>query len=130
MTSLTGLVLLVVLAVEGFTILSVQQMIKLHIVLGLFLIGPVLWKSDTTGYRFIRYYGHHEAYVRKGPPHIVLRVLGPLVILSSLAVLGTGVGLIFDGHQHGHRPTIARDEHGLRAAGFQVVVELSCDLLG
>ncbi len=100
MTSMTGLVLLVLLAIEGFTVLSVQQMIKLHIILGLFLIGPVLWKCATTGYRFVRYYRHDEAYVRKGPPPIILRVLGPLVIVSSLAVLGTGVGLIFD-HQHG-----------------------------
>ena len=34
-----------------------------------------------------------QAYVRRGPPHPLLRVIGPLVILSTLTVLGTGLGL-------------------------------------
>ena len=44
-------------------------------------------------YRFARYYAGSAPYVRKGPPAPVLRVLGPLVILTSVAVLGTGVML-------------------------------------
>jgi hypothetical protein len=93
-TSLTGMVLLVMLAVEGYTILDVRGLISLHIFLGIMLIAPVVLKSATTMYRFVRYYQGKPAYVRKGPPHIVLRVLGPVVIVSSLAVLGTGVGLL------------------------------------
>jgi hypothetical protein len=50
--------------------------------------------AATTMYRFTRYYQHKPAYVRRGPPHIILRVLGPVVILSSLTVLGTGIGLL------------------------------------
>lgn len=94
LTSALGLILLVLLAVEGYTILDVRRMITLHIVLGLLLIGPVLAKTATTGYRFVRYYSGTPAYQRKGPPHLVLRVLGPLVILTSLAVLGSGVLLV------------------------------------
>lgn len=39
------------------------------------------------------------AYRRKGPPNIILR-LCPVVVVTRLAVLGTGVGLIFD-RRHG-----------------------------
>jgi hypothetical protein len=95
LTSVLGMVLLVLLAVEGFTILSVRQMIKLHLILGLILIGPVVAKCLTTGYRFINYYRGAPAYRHKGPPHVLLRVLGPVVIVTSLAVLGTGGALIY-----------------------------------
>ncbi len=99
LTSATGLVLLVLLAVEGVTILSVRQMITLHIFVGVLLLGPVLLKSGSTAYRFARYYRGSPAYQRKGPPHPLLRVLGPFVILSSLALLGTGIALILVGEQ-------------------------------
>jgi hypothetical protein len=94
LTSVVGVVLLGMLAVEGYTILDVHGMITVHIFLGIMLVGPILLKTATTMYRFVRYYQGKTAYVRKGPPHIVLRVLGPVVILSSVAVLGTGIGLL------------------------------------
>ena len=100
LTSVNGMVLLVLLAVEGFTVLSVRQMITVHVYLGVLLVGPVLLKCATTMYRFARYYRGAKPYVRKGPPHPVLRLLGPIVILSSLAVLGTGIGLILAGPEH------------------------------
>ncbi len=98
LTSATGMVLIALLAVEGVTILSVRQMITLHIFVGVLLLGPVLLKTGSTTYRFVRYYRGAPAYVKKGPPHPVLRVLGPFVILSSLALLATGITLIFVGH--------------------------------
>lgn len=100
LTAVNGMVLLGLLAVEGVTVLSVRSMITLHIYLGIVLIGPVLLKCASTVYRFARYYTGARHYVRKGPPHPILRVLGPLVILSSLAVLGTGIGLIGTGPVH------------------------------
>jgi hypothetical protein len=100
LTSMTGMVLLVLLAVEGFTVLSVQQMITLHVYLGVLLVGPVVLKCASTAYRFIRYYTGAAPYVRKGPPHVILRVLGPLVVMSSLALLGTGIALIEAGPDH------------------------------
>lgn len=100
LTAVNGMVLLILLAVEGVTILGVRQMITLHIYLGVLLVGPVLLKCASTIYRFARYYVGAEPYVRKGPPHPILRVLGPVVIASSLAVLATGVGLIYTGPQH------------------------------
>jgi hypothetical protein len=91
LTAMTGVILLLGFAVEGFTILSVRQMIVLHFVVGFLLVGPVVLKISSTLYRFARYYTGSRPYKRKGPPAPVLRVLGPLVILTSLAVLGTGV---------------------------------------
>jgi len=101
LTSTNGLLLLVLLAAEGVTILSVRQMITWHVAIGLVLVGPVLLKSASTAYRFWRYYSGKPAYVEKGPPHPILRVLGPIVLLTSLLVLGTGIGLVFTtpGHE-------------------------------
>jgi hypothetical protein len=94
LTSITGLVLVVMLAIEGYTILDVHGLITLHIFLGIMLIAPVLLKSASTIYRFARYDGGAAPYVRKGPPHPILRIIGPLVIVSSLLVLGSGAGLL------------------------------------
>jgi len=97
LTAALGLLLLVMLAVEGVTVLDVRGMLTLHMFLGLMLIPPVLFKSATTSYRFARYYRGAAPYVEKGPPHIVLRLLGPVVVLSSVALLGTGLVLILVG---------------------------------
>ena len=94
LTSVTGMLLIGLLAVEGLTILSIRGLITWHIFVGIALVGPVLLKTGTTVYRFTGYYTGRPAYVRKGPPHVILRVLGPLVIATSLAVLGTGLGLL------------------------------------
>jgi hypothetical protein len=94
LTSVTGMVLLVLLAVEGVTLLDVRGMISLHVFVGTMLVGPVVLKMATTGFRFARYYAGSPHYLRKGPPPAGLRVLGPLVILSSAAVIGTGLGLL------------------------------------
>lgn len=100
LTAVTGTLLLVLLAVEGITILSIEQLIALHVYLGLLLVGPVVLKGASAGYRFLRYYTRSRPYVRKGPPHPVLRILGPIVMASSLAVLGTGIALMYAGPAH------------------------------
>jgi len=97
LTALTGAVLLVLLAVEGFTLLRLHSMMTLHFFIGMLLIGPVLLKMGSTGYRFVRYYTGSVPYVRKGPPALPLRVLGPVVMLTSIGVMGTGVALALAG---------------------------------
>ena len=61
------------------------------------LIPPVLLKVASTGYRLVRYYRGSAPYVRKGPPPILLRVLGPLLVLSTGALLATGLALLVIG---------------------------------
>jgi hypothetical protein len=101
LTGLTGAVLLIGFAVEGVTILALHRLLTLHIFLGMLLIGPVALKVGSTCYRFARYYTGAVCYVRKGPPAPLMRLLGPFVILTSLAVLGTGVALAFSGPGNG-----------------------------
>jgi hypothetical protein len=94
LTVQTGAVLLLMLAVLGLTIVRIGQLRWLHLFLGLLLIGPVTLKLASTGYRFVRYYTLDPAYRRKGPPLLPLRLLGPLVVLSTLVVFASGVMLL------------------------------------
>jgi hypothetical protein len=93
-------VLIVLLAVLGLTIIRIGQLIWLHLFLGLLLIGPVALKMASTGYRFTRYYAGNRAYVRKGPPPIILRLIAPVVVLTTVIVFVTGVLLMFAGPTH------------------------------
>lgn len=94
LTAANGTLLTVLLFVEGLTILDVRGLITVHIFVGLLLVGPVLLKLASTGYRFLQYYTRKPAYVRRGPPSPVLRMLGPLVVVSTVAVIGTGALLL------------------------------------
>jgi hypothetical protein len=97
LTTVTGLVLIVLLAVLGITIVRIGQMLWLHLFLGLALLGPVALKLASTGYRFVRYYTSDPVYVRKGPPAPALRALAPLVVVFTLGVFLSGVVLLFLG---------------------------------
>jgi hypothetical protein len=45
----------------------------------------------------MRYYTGSAPYVRKGPPALPLRLLGPVVVATSAGVIGTGVALALAG---------------------------------
>lgn len=95
LTGAVAVALLVLLAAEGATIPFVGQLLGPHVFIGVMLIPPVALKMASTGYRFARYYTHSETYVRKGPPALPLRMLAPGVVLTTLALFGTGVALVF-----------------------------------
>ena len=97
LTSLTGMVLLILLFVEGMTLLSIHAMLPVHFFVGLWLIPPVLLKRASTLYRFTRYYMGNRAYRLVGPPPAILRLLGPVLVLSTIALFATGVGLMIAG---------------------------------
>jgi hypothetical protein len=97
LTAAAAVVLVVLLAALGVTILSIRPLIWWHVLLGMLLIPPVLLKLGSTGWRFVRYYGGTPEYVRRGPPLLPLRLMAPLVVASTLAVFGTGVGLLVAG---------------------------------
>ena len=101
LTALAGATIFVLLAVEGVTIVFLRPLIQVHFFVGMLLIGPVLLKVGSTGYRFVRYYTGAPEYLRKGPPALLLRLLGPVVVLTSLAVIGTGIGLAIGKPGHG-----------------------------
>jgi hypothetical protein len=94
LTGMTAAVLLVLFAAEGLTILRIRSLLTPHVFIGMLLIPPVLVKIGSTSWRFSRYYLGAPAYRRKGPPPPLLRLLGPVIVLLTLAVLATGVALL------------------------------------
>jgi len=97
LTAGAAALLLLLLAAEGATIPFIGRLIGPHIFIGMLLIPPVALKLASTGYRFARYYAGAGAYRRKGPPALLLRLMAPAVIVSTVALLGTGVGLLLAG---------------------------------
>jgi len=97
LTSMTGAVLIVLLAVLGITILRIHQLIWLHLFLGLVFLGPIVVKMASTGYRFVRYYTRSPAYRSKGPPEPLMRLTAPIVVASTVVVFATGILLLIVG---------------------------------
>ena len=87
-------VLLILLAAEGVTILRVRELLTPHVFIGMVLVPPVLLKVASTGWRFARYYRGVPAYRRKGAPPLLLRLLGPVVVILTVVLLASGVGLL------------------------------------
>src|SRR5690242_11373572 len=96
-TTATGVVLIVLLAVLGVTIVLIGQLTWLHLFLGLLLLGPVALKLASTGYRFVRYYTHDRRYVDRGPPIWPLRSIAPVVVATTAIVFASGIVLLFLG---------------------------------
>jgi len=93
LTALSGAVLFVLLGLIGITVLRVRALLPQHLFLGFVLIPPLAVKMASTGYRFARYYLGDPAYRRAGPPRLFLRLLAPVVVLSTIAVFVTGIEL-------------------------------------
>lgn len=94
LTSSVAAVIFVVLAIEGVTILRIGRLLDAHVFIGVLLIPIVLVKISSTTWRFAKYYRGDPEYRRKGPPALVLRLLGPLLIVLTLVVLASGVALV------------------------------------
>jgi hypothetical protein len=100
LTATTGVILVALLAVIGVTILRIGQLISVHLFVGLLLIGPVALKIATTGYRFLKYYSGNAVYRRQGPPQVVMRMIAPVVVLTTVVVFASGIVLMFQGPDH------------------------------
>lgn len=106
LTAWLGLLLLVLFLAQLITLFDVRGLITWHLSLGLLLLPPSLVKTATTGWRVARYYTGSQTYGQAGPPPLLLRLLGPLVVLTTLALLGTGILLIAVGSGHDHDPLL------------------------
>jgi hypothetical protein len=95
LTSSAAVLLLILLAAEGLTLPAIHALLRPHVFIGFALIPPVALKLGSTLYRFARYYTRAPAYRQKGPPPTLLRVLGPVVVLSTALLLASGVALLF-----------------------------------
>jgi hypothetical protein len=116
LTTLVAAALILLLAVEGATVLRIRSLLTLHAFVGMLLIPVIGLKLASTGWRALRYYRHADEYVRHGPPPLVLRVLvAPVLVLSTVVLFGTGVALLALDNVHG---TLV----GLHKASFVVWV--------
>jgi hypothetical protein len=103
LTAWTGVLLLAVIIAELVTLLDVTGLIGWHVGIGIVMVALTLMKSASTGWRIVRYYTGQTAYVRAGPPPTLLRLLGPLVVFTTLGVLGSGIALIAIGAEQSQR---------------------------
>ena len=116
LTAVVATILLLLLAIEGATLLQLRSLLTVHSFVGILLIPIIGLKLASTGWRTLRYYTHAPEYVEAGPPTVALRVLvAPLIVLSTIVLFATGVVLL------------ARDETqglmvGLHKASFIVWV--------
>lgn len=101
LTAIAGLVLLVMLAAEGLTILSIRSLISWHAAIGLALIPVVGVKLGSTLWRFGRYYWGDLRYRAAGPPHPIMRLLGPVIVVTTAIVLATGIAAWVAGPHNG-----------------------------
>jgi hypothetical protein len=94
LTAWTGLLLLALAVVELVTLIDVRGLLSWHVVVGVLLTAVASLKIGSTSWRFLRYYTGHRPYQQAGPPPLLLRLLGPLVVLSTVGVLASGLWLI------------------------------------
>ena len=94
LTGTTAAVLLVLFALEGVTLVRVRSLLSLHVFVGMLLLPPALVKTTSTTWRAIGYYRGVRAYRVKGPPPMLLRLLGPFVVILTAVVLVSGIVLV------------------------------------
>jgi hypothetical protein len=100
LTALAGAVLLVLMVVEIVSAAILHTLLPIHVFVGVLLAGPLVVKLGSTGWRFLRYYTGAPAFVRRGPPHLALRLMAPLLIAATVVVIGSGVVLVMLGPAH------------------------------
>jgi hypothetical protein len=102
LTAAAAILLLVLLAAEGVTLLNLGALMSVHAFVGVLLIPLVALKLGSVGWRMLSYYRGRAEYVEAGPPQMALRVLvGPVIIASTILLLGTGVALMALGQTQG-----------------------------
>jgi|GEM_PF-487542 len=93
-TATIGALLLFLLFIEGISLLKIASLLQLHVFIGMVLIPVVILKIISTTYRFIKYYAGHRGFVQKGPPVMLLRILGPFIVVLTVILLATGFALL------------------------------------
>ena len=97
LTASAGGALLFLLTIELATAAVLRVQMSAHVFIGVLLVGPLLLKLGSTGYRFVRYYTHAIPYVRKGPPDWRLRVLAIPLVATTILLVGSGGALLLTG---------------------------------
>lgn len=101
LTALAAVVLLPPLLVVSVTGLIAPHLIKVHVLVGVLVLPPLLLKLASTGYRFARYYANEPRYRANGPPELGMRLLAPILIFLTLVVFASGLELWIFGFRLG-----------------------------
>ena len=102
LTAIVATLLLLLLAVEGATLLNMESLLTVHAFVGVLLIPVVAVKLGSTGWRMLRYYLGADEYVRRGPPRLLLRaIVAPVIVASTIVLFGSGIGLLVLGQHEG-----------------------------
>lgn len=96
-----------------------------HIVLGLILTAPLAAKLASVSYRMVSYYRGVTAYRRRGRPANHLRLLGGVLGACTLAVLASGLVLLF-----GPAPTYSAAKSVHSVSAWIALLALALHLVG
>ncbi len=97
LTSLLGILLFLLLAVEGISIPIVSKLMTLHVLVGMILVPVMALKIAVTSYRFTQYYLKKQDFVNAGPPWMPLRLIAPLIIFTTVVMMASGIELALTG---------------------------------
>lgn len=131
LTALTGGVLVLLLALVYLTGLLMDALWHIHYAAGFVLIPVVALKLASTGYRAMRYYTGDPVYRAAGPPDPLPRLIAPLMVLSVVIALATGVLLFVERSRSGVLATLHTDAAVVSAllVGIHVLTYLPDALL-
>lgn len=94
LTAVSGALIFVLLVGIGVTVLLIGPLLPVHYLVGFALIPPLGLKLYTTGSRFVRYYLRDRDFRLAGAPPLLSRfVVAPVLVASTVAVMGTGLEL-------------------------------------
>src|SRR5438067_878831 len=97
LTAVASAALLPLLVVVLAATPKLDALVTVHVFVGVMLVGPLTVKLGSVGYRFVRYYAGSSAYVRQGPPHLGLRLLAVPLVLTTVVIIASGIGLLVVG---------------------------------
>lgn len=109
LTAVTGILLLVPLLVVTGTGLVFGQLWRVHYFAGFLVLPLVLLKLASTGYRAVRYYAGNARYRQAGPPRPSLRLLAPVLVVSTAMLFLSGVVMWIDRSRGGPWSTLHTD---------------------
>jgi hypothetical protein len=109
LTALTGSLLVPLVALIFMTGLFMDAWWHIHYAVGFVLVPLVALKLAGTGYRALRYYTRDPIYRAAGPPELLPRLLAPLMVLSVVSALATGVALFVERSRGGVLGTLHTD---------------------
>lgn len=97
LTAATGALILILMAALAVTVIAIGPLLGAHMFLGMVLLAPVALKLGSVSYRFTQYYAGNASYRKRGLPEMVMLVLGPLVVITTVIVFASGVVLLLAG---------------------------------